>query len=119
MAAAVQGTAHIFGIGATVTNMTIIGIDASHGFELDETVENPDGLTVETRLDNRLKTLTITGRITSEFTDPVLGSAVVISGLQTQFNDTYELTNVGGQYATGTYVELQLTLRKYESITVS
>lgn len=119
MAPAVQGTAHIFGIGATVTNMTITGITGAHGFELDETVENSDGVTVETRLDNRLKTLTITGRITSEFSDPVLGDTVVISGLQPQFNDTYELTNVGATYSTGTYVEIELTVRKYEDVAVS
>jgi hypothetical protein len=119
MAAEVKGTAHIFGIGATVTNLTITGITAAHGFELDETVENADGVTVETRLDNRLKTLTLTARATSAFTDPALGSSVAISGLQAQFNDTYELINVGGTYATGSYVEIELTLRKYESVAVS
>jgi hypothetical protein len=119
MAADVKGTAHIFGVGATVTNATIIGINATHGFELNATTENQTGVTIETRRDNRKKTLVITARIQSAFSDPALGSAVTIAGLQTQFNATYELISVGGKYANSEFVELELTLEKYEGVTVS
>jgi hypothetical protein len=119
MAAAVQGTAHIFGIGAEVTNMTITGITASHGFELETTVEDQVGVTKETRKDNRRKELTITGRVQTGYTAPTLGDSVTVAGLDAQFNDTYELKEVGGTYEHTDYVEIELTIEKYEGVSVT
>jgi len=119
MAAAVQGTAHIFGVGATVTSMSITGITGAHGFELNATVENSIGVTVETRRDNRKKTLTITGRVLSAYTAAALGSAVTITGLDTQFNDTYELVSIVPTYSNTAHAEFELTLEKYEGVAVS
>jgi hypothetical protein len=119
MAAVVKGTAHIFGSGATITNATVIGINVTHGFELNSTTEDGTGVTIETRRDNRKKTLTATVRIQSAFSDPALGSAITLAGLQTQFNGAYELVSIGGKYGNTEFVELELNLEKYEGVAVS
>lgn len=119
MAAAVQGTAHIFGIGATVTNMTITGLNPTITPQLDETVEDASGVTVETRLDNQLKEATITGRVTGDYTEPDVGDLITLAGLADSFNGSYEVKEIGGTYATGSYVEIELTIRAFEGITLA
>jgi hypothetical protein len=119
MAALVQGTAHIFGIGNTVTNMTITGITPSVAPQLDETVEDATGKTIETRLDNILKEATITGRVLAAYSAPAIGDLITIAGLDALFNGSYEIKEIGGSYATGAYVEIELTIRAFEGITLA
>jgi hypothetical protein len=119
MAAEVQGTAHVFGIAGTLTNLTIQGIVGSHGFELNQTTENQTGVTIETRRDNRKLSLTINARMQSAYTMPAIGDAVAITGLQDPLNVTYELIRIGQTYANADYLELELELEKYEGVTVS
>ncbi len=119
MAADVQGTAHVFGIDEEITNLSITGITAAHGFELNETVEDEFGVTQETRRDNRKKDLTLTARMTSAYTMPNIGDAITTTGLGSPFNDTFEITNVQKTFSNTDYVELEITAEKYEAITVS
>jgi hypothetical protein len=119
MAAVVQGTAHIFGIGATITNMTITGITNEHGFEMNETVENSDGVTIETRRDNRKKSLTVTGKIQSGYAQPTLGAKVTIAGLDAAYNGDYEIVKNGATYNAGAHVECSFDAEKYESVAVA
>jgi hypothetical protein len=119
MAAEVHGTAHIFGIAGTLTNLTIQGIVGSSGFELNQTTEDQTGVTIETRRDNRKLTLTVNARMQSSYTMPAVGAAVAITGLQTPFNATYELVRIGQTYANADYLEIELELEKYEGVTVS
>jgi hypothetical protein len=118
MAANTKGTAHFFGVGATLTNATIQSIDAQSGFDLNETTENETGVTIESRRDNRRKELTVTARIRTGYTFPVEGAVIAISGMQdNSFNGNYELTSKGQQYNHAQHLEQALTLVQHEGIT--
>lgn len=119
MAASIKGTAHFFGIGSTtLANATIVGINAAHEFDLSETVEDESGVTVETRKDNRKKTLSITAQIRSGYTFPDIGTVIAISGLaDSTFNGNYEIDNKGQAYQNDQYLEQTLELVAHEGIT--
>jgi hypothetical protein len=119
MSASVKGTAHYFGLGvATLTNATIISINAAHDFQLKETTEDENGVTIETRKDNRLKTLSVTIRIKDGYTFPAIGDVIAIANLKnTAFNGNYELDSTGETYSNNGYLEKTLELVQYEGIT--
>ena len=119
MAASQYGTAHIFGVGANVSSATIISVNGSEGFELNETTEDEKGVTVETRRDNRMKELNLTLRGQTNYSLPSLGSAIAISGLDGAFNDTYEITAREAGYQNDQFAEFTVTCQKYEDVSVS
>jgi hypothetical protein len=118
MASVTNGTAHFFGIGnTTLTNATIQTVAANHEFDLQERVDDENGLTVETRKDNRVKNLTVTMRLKTGYTFPAIGSNVAISGLRDNaFNQTYLVVGKGQQYQNRTHMEQTLTLEAFEGI---
>lgn len=120
MAADEQGTAHWFGVGATLTNASIQSISATHSFQLEETVEDENGITIATRKDNRLTEATVTVRAKTNYAAPNIGDAVALAGLDDDtFNETYELTNKGGEFVNNQFTEVTLTLQKHENVAVS
>jgi len=117
MAAVVKGTAHFFGIGATLANASIQSINAQHAFELNETVENGSGVTIETRRDNRAKRLNVTMRCSAAAAFPNIGGTIAISGLEdNSFNATYEVVDKGQAYQHNTHLEQTLELVAFEGI---
>lgn len=118
MAADTKGTAHFFGIGGTLTNATILSINSKHDFQLKETTENESGVTVETRKDNRIKTLSVTMRLKSGYTFPAIGLTIAIAGLEdTTFNGNYEIDSKGQVYQNNQHLEQTLELIQHEGIT--
>lgn len=119
MAAEVKGTAHFFGVGTTtLTNATIISINAAHEFDLSETTEDENGVTIETRKDNRKKTLSLTMRIKADYTFPAIGVNMTIANLNdTAFNGNYEIESKGQAYQNSGFLEQTLELVQHEGIT--
>jgi hypothetical protein len=118
MAADTKGTAHFFGIGGTLTNATLIGVNATQEFLLSETTENESGVTVETRKDNRVKRLSVTMRIKTGYSFPAVGAVVAIAGLaDTAFNGNYEVDSKGQTYTNNAHLEQTLELVQHEGIT--
>jgi hypothetical protein len=118
MAAITNGTAHFFGIGATLTNATIQSISPTHEFNLEEPTANESGITIETRRDDRVKRVNVTMRLRTGYAFPNIGSSVTLASLaDNTFNDTYVVVDKGQQYANRTHLEQTLTLEAYEGIT--
>jgi hypothetical protein len=118
MAASSKGTAHFFGIGGTITNATIVSINTSKSFELNETTEDESGVTIETHRDNRVFTASVTLRMKSGYTFPDIGDTLALAGLDdTDFNKTYEITEKGQVYQNNQHVEQTLELVHHEGIT--
>jgi hypothetical protein len=76
MAAILNGTSCIYGIGAgTVANLFVQSFSVSSGFNNEDTVQNEAGVTVTHRLDDRKTTLSVEG-IVKVGTIPALGSTL-------------------------------------------
>ena len=75
MAAISNGTACIYGIAGTVTNLFVQSYSLSSSFNADVTVVDETGLTKTHRLDDRKSEITIEG-IAKTATMPVLGAAL-------------------------------------------
>ena len=118
MAASIKGTAHIFGVNATITNATILSISASDEFDLNETTEDESGVTIETRRDNRARRVNVTVRIRSGYAYPNIGDVIALANLQdSTFNRNYEITEKGQEYVHNQHLEQNLTLVAMEGIT--
>lgn len=120
MAAVTKGNAHWFGVGGSISSATIQSINGSQEAQLDETTEDQNGVTIETRLDNLLKSITVTLRGRTGYTTPNIGTALALSGLNdTRFNDTYEVTGVESVFQHDQFTEVTLSARRYANVTVS
>lgn len=122
MAASVKGTAHLFGIGGTIiSNATITAFNPTEQFNLNEETHD-DGLTVETRRDDRLKEASVTLRFQSGATLPDIGDVVTVASMEgplASWNGNYEVTQRGASATQRTHIEIELNLSQYEGITYS
>jgi len=75
MAAISNGTACIYGVAGTVTNLFVQSYSLSSSFNADVTVVDETGLTKTHRLDDRKSEITIEG-IAKTTSMPVLGAAL-------------------------------------------
>ncbi len=118
MSESVKGTAHIFGVGEEITNATVVSITTSEEFDLNEVTHDEDGVTIETRRDDRVKRATVVLRIRSQYSFPDIGSTLALTGLEdSNFNTTYEIVNKGQAYQSRFYIEQTLELVAHEGIT--
>ena len=119
MAASTNGTAHFFGFGSTtLTNATIVSISATNEFNLNEQTANETGITIEDRMDDRVKRLSVTLRVRAGYSFPNIGSNIAIAGLHDNtFNGTYVVKSKGQQYQNRAHFEQTLELEQFEGIT--
>lgn len=95
MAAVVKGTAHVYGISGTVSNITVQSYTISRSFERDDKVEDASGLTITHRLDGRTNELSIEGVLqnSTSFTIAIgdrlqfAGNEITFDGVITRLED--------------------------------
>jgi len=118
MAAQTIGTAHIYGIGDTVTNVTISDISDGREFATDIQIIGQDGTTSERRRNGIIRNITVTGHRQSGHTIPVpaLSTGVTIAGAS-DYAGTYQLVDVQSSKTAGDSAKVTLVLRSDEGLT--
>lgn len=117
MAAETHGTAHLHGIGATISNATILEVNLDKGFSLDQKTQNESGVTIENRLDDKTITGSIRLLIRSGFSHYAQGAVLTLSGLDdTALNVDYVIKSVGAAYRAGEKIEVTVTVENHEGI---
>jgi hypothetical protein len=83
-----------------------------------QTTANETGVTIENRMDDRVKRVTVTLRLRTGYTFPNIGANITLAGLNDNtFNDTFVIKEKGQAYQNRAHVEQTLTLEAYEGIT--
>lgn len=117
MAEKIFGTAHLHGIGATLSNATISEVNLEKSFALDQKTPDEAGVTIENRMDDRLISGSVTLFIKEGFTHYQQGAALELAGLDdADLNDYYAIKNVGEAYRAGDKIQVTVTLENHESI---
>jgi hypothetical protein len=115
MAAVVKGTAHVYGITGTVTNITVQSYTISRSFELDDRVEDASGLTITHRLDGRTNEITVEGVLQSSTFSVGIGDRLQFVGNEITFDGVVTRLEDRGQNKG--FSLISLTAVSYEGIT--
>jgi hypothetical protein len=115
MAAVVKGTAHVYGISGTVTNITVQSYTISRSFELDDRVEDASGLTITHRLDGRTNEITVEGVLQSSTFSVGIGDRLQFTGNEITFDGVVTRLEDRGQNKG--FSLISLTAVSYEGIT--
>jgi len=86
MAAVTKGTAHVYGITGTVTNLTVQSYTISRSFELDDKVAGEHGRTITHRMDGRTNEISIEGVLQSNSFSLAIGDRVQFTGNEISFD---------------------------------
>lgn len=86
MSAVTKGTAHVYGISGTVTNLTVQSYTITRSFELNDTVADETGKTITQRLDGRMNEISIEGVLQSTAFAPVIGDRIQFVGNKISFD---------------------------------
>lgn len=124
MAAVSTGTTCLYGIGGTVTNLYVQSYSVNATFNLSNTVQDENGLTVTARYDDRKTELTIDG-ICKTSSMPVIGDPITFtikadtaypSGTK---STTYvgTITAISQKGSNKDFTSVSITAVDYESIT--
>jgi hypothetical protein len=79
MASVVVGTALIYGVDGTVTNLLVQSYTVTSSFNNEATAQDESGLTVTHRHDDRKSELTVEGIATTDSGQPGLGAEITFS----------------------------------------
>lgn len=115
MAAVVKGTAHVYGISGTVSNITVQSYTISRSFERDDKVEDASGLTITHRLDGRTNEISIEGVLQSSTFSVVIGDRLQFAGNEISFDGVVTRLEDRGQNKG--FSLISLTAVSYEGIT--
>jgi len=86
MAAVTKGTAHVYGISGTVSNITVQSYTVSRSFELDDKVAGEHGRTITHRVDGRTNEISIEGVLQSSSFSVAIGDRLQFSGNEIAFD---------------------------------
>ena len=86
MAAVSKGTAHVYGITGTVSNITVQSYTVSHSFELDDKVAGEHGRTITHRVDGRTNEISIEGVLQSSTFSVTIGDRLQFAGNEIAFD---------------------------------
>lgn len=86
MAAVSKGTAHVYGISGTVSNITVQSYTVSRSFELDDKVAGEHGRTITHRVDGRTNEISIEGVLQSNSFALAIGDRLQFSGNEIAFD---------------------------------
>jgi len=115
MAAVVKGTAHVYGISGTVSNITVQSYTISRSFERDDKVEDASGLTITHRLDGRTNEISIEGVLQSSTFSVAIGDRLQFAGNEISFDGVVTRLEDRGQNKS--FSLISLTAVSYEGIT--
>ena len=116
MAAVELGTAHLFGIQAgvgAVTNATVYSFSTTKTFQNDTEIKNEIGNQTFHRGDDEIIEGSISLRIQSGYSEPALFSTLAYD------SQSYYITSVDNAESNTDYVNLTLSIRNAEYITLS
>lgn len=82
MAASVHGTAHLYGVDGTLSNATILNVSLGNEFALSDTTVNESGVVIERRFDDRTVNGTVTIRIRTGYTAPLIGAILTVNAVK-------------------------------------
>ena len=86
MAAVSKGTAHVYGISGTVSNITVQSYTVSRSFELDDKVPGEHGRTITHRVDGRSNELSLEGVLQSNSFAIAIGDRLQFTGNEITFD---------------------------------
>jgi len=86
MAAVTKGTAHVYGISGTVSNITVQSYTVSRSFELDDKVPGEHGRTITHRVDGRSNELSLEGVLQSNSFAIAIGDRLQFTGNEITFD---------------------------------
>lgn len=86
MAAVSKGTAHVYGISGTVSNITVQSYTVSRSFELDDKVAGEHGRTITHRVDGRTNEISIEGVLQSNSFALAIGDRLQFTGNEITFD---------------------------------
>ena len=115
MAAVSKGTAHVYGITGTVSNITVQSYTVSRSFELDDKVAGEHGRTITHRVDGRTNEISIEGVLQSSSFSVAIGDRLQFAGNEIAFDGMVTRIEDRGQ-AKG-FSLISLTAVSYEDIT--
>lgn len=117
MAAVTKGTAHVYGITGTVTNLTVQSYTISRSFELDDKVAGEHGRTITHRMDGRTNEISIEGVLQSNSFSLAIGDRVQFTGNEISFDGAITRIEDRGQ-AKG-FSLISISAVSFEDITYS
>ena len=115
MAAVSKGTAHVYGIAGTVSNITVQSYTVSRSFELDDKVAGEHGRTITHRVDGRTNEISIEGVLQSNSFALAIGDRLQFSGNEITFDGMVTRIEDRGQ-AKG-FSLISVSAVSYEDIT--
>ena len=117
MAAVSKGTAHVYGITGTVSNITVQSYTVSRSFELDDKVAGEHGRTITHRVDGRTNEISIEGVLQSSSFSVAIGDRLQFAGNEIAFDGLVTRIEDRGQ-AKG-FSLISITAQSFEDITYS
>ena len=122
MAAITKGTACVYGINGTVSNLFVQSYSISSSFNSEALVVNEDGLTVTQRLDDRKSEITIEG-VAKTSGVPALGATLTFTvntssayGASASTSFSGVVTKVDDKGSNKGFTSVSVTAVSYESI---
>jgi len=115
MAEVSKGTAHVYGITGTVSNITVQSYTISRQFELDDKVAGEHGRTITHRLDGRTNELSIEGVLKSASFSITIGDTLAFTGNEIAFNG--HVTNIQDRGQNKGFTLISITAVQFEDIT--
>jgi hypothetical protein len=115
MAAVSKGTAHVYGITGTVSNITVQSYTVSRSFELDDKVAGEHGRSITHRLDGRTNEISIEGVLQSASFSVGIGDRLQFTGNEITFDGLVTRVEDRGQ-AKG-FSLISISAVSYEDIT--
>lgn len=115
MAAVSKGTAHVYGIAGTVSNITVQSYTVSRSFELDDKVAGEHGRTITHRVDGRTNEISIEGVLQSSSFAIAIGDRLQFAGNEIAFDGM--VTRIEDRGQSKGFSLISLTAVSYEDIT--
>lgn len=118
MASTLKGVTCLYGIGGTVANLVVQSYTLSKAFELNDTVQDENGLTITARYDGVTRELSVDG-IAKSSDMPEIGAAITFTvktdvGASTSFTGVIESIEEKG--TNKGFVAVSLKAKQWESI---
>lgn len=118
MATILKGVTCLYGIGGTVTNLVVQSYTLSKAFELNDTVQDENGLTITARYDGVTRELSVDG-IAKTSDMPEVGAAitfVVKTDVGTGSSFTGVIETIEEKGTNKGFVAVSLKAKQWESI---
>ena len=115
MPAVSKGTAHVYGITGTVSNITVQSYTVSRSFELDDKVAGEHGRTITHRVDGRTNELSLEGVLQSANFSLAIGDRLQFAGNEIVFDGMITRIEDRGQ-AKG-FSLVSITAQSFEDVT--